>query len=146
MNFKCVGALLLCRMIASAQAPAEPFPPAASVKQLMLDLIYPSSNEILLAINRGGPNAEREWAAVRRSALTLAESGNLLSLRSRARDQGDWIKDAKLLVDAGNAVYKAAQAKDSIALAAIAAALDASCTTCHKQYRPNVFPKDGGSK
>jgi len=68
----------------------------ANVKQLMLDLIHPSSNDILLAIYRGGPKDEKDWAAV-------------------------------------------------------AGSIDASCTTCHKQYRPNVFPptvvsKDGGSK
>jgi hypothetical protein len=146
MKSKCIGTLLLGGMIAFAQAPSEPFPPTASVKQLMLDLIHPSSNDILLAIYRGGPKNDIEWAHVRRAAVTLAESGNLLMLRGRARDQGDWMKDAKLLVDAGNAAYKAAQAKDATALAALAGALDASCTTCHKQYRPNVFPKDGGSK
>jgi cytochrome c556 len=139
-----VGTLLLSTMAAVAQAPSEPFPPAASVKQLMLDLIHPSSNDILLAIYRGGPPGgtrdEKDWAAVRRAALTLAESGNMLMMRGRARDQGDWMKDAKLLVDAGNAAYKAAQAKDGNALAALAGAVDSSCTTCHKQYRPNVFP------
>src|SRR5258706_5744541 len=91
------------RTIALAQTPSEPFPPVASVKQLMLDLIYPSSNDILLAIYRGGPPGrakdekdEKEWAAVRRAAVTLAESGNLLMLPGRARDRADWIKDAKL--------------------------------------------------
>jgi len=141
-----LGTLLFGGTIALAQAPSEPFPPTATVKQLMLDLIYPSSNDILLAIYRGGQKDEKEWAAVRRAAVTLAESGNMLMLRGRARDPMDWMKDAKLLADAGNAAYKAAQAKDSNALAALAGALDASCTTCHKQYRPNVFPKDGGSK
>src|SRR3979490_1307432 len=131
------------RTIAFAQAPSESFPPVASVKQLMLDLIHPSSNDILLAIYRGGPKEEKEWAAVRRSAVTLAESGNLLMMRGRARDSGDWMKDAKLLVEAGTGASKAAQAKDANALAGVASALDASCTTCHKQYRPNVFPKDG---
>jgi len=134
------------RTIAFAQAPSEPFPPVATVRQLMLDLIHPSSNDILLAIFRGGPKDEKEWAAVRRSALTLAESGNLLMMQGRARDQEDWMKDAKLLVDAGNSAYKAAQAKDGTALGALAGAVDASCTTCHKQYRPNVFLKDGGSR
>jgi hypothetical protein len=133
-------------MIAFAQAPSEPFPISATVKQLMLDIIYPSSNDILLAIYRGGPKDDQGWATVRRGALTLEESGNLLMLQGRARDQADWMKDAKLLVDAGNAAYKAAQAKDGKALAALAGALDVSCTTCHKQYRPNVFPKDGVSK
>jgi cytochrome c553 len=144
-----IGVFLWGATFAFAQAPSEPFPPAASVKQLMLDLIHPSSNDILLAIYRGGPPGgtrdEKDWAAVRRAALTLAESGNMLMMRGRARE-GDWMKDAKLLVDAGNAAYKAAQAKDSNALAALAGAVDASCTTCHKQYRPNVFPGAGGSK
>ena len=146
MKLKCGVVLLLCGSIVSAQAPFDPIPPAASVKQLMLDLIHPSSNDILLAIYRGGPKDDAEWAAVRRAALTLAESGNLLMLQGRARDTGDWMKDAKLLVDAGNAAYKAAQAKDGNALAGLAGAVDASCTSCHKQYRPNVFPKDGGSQ
>jgi hypothetical protein len=141
-----MGALLLAGAIAFAQAPAEPSAPAASVKQLMLDLIHPSSNDILLAIYRGGPKDEKEWAAVRRSALTLAESGNMLTMPGRARDQSDWMKDAKLLADAGRAAYKAAQAKDGDALAALAGAVDASCTTCHKQYRPNVFPRDQEAK
>ena len=141
-----IGVLLWGATLAFAQAPSEPFPPAASVKQLMLDLIHPSSNDILLAIYRGGPKDEKDWAAVRRSAVTLAESGNMLMMRGRARDQGDWMKAAKLLVDAGNAAYKAAQAKDGSALAALAGAVDASCTTCHKQYRPNVFPPAGGSR
>ncbi len=146
MKLKCMAAFLLGGTIAFAQTPSGPVSPPPSVKQLMLDLIYPSSNDILFAIYRGGPKDEREWAGVRRSALTLAESGNLLMMRGRARDQADWMKDASLLADAGNAAYKAAQAKDGSALAALAGAVDASCTTCHKQYRPNVFPKDGGSK
>ena len=146
MKSKFMGILLLSGTIAFAQAPSDPFPPAASVKQLMLDLIHPSSNDILLAIYRGGPKDDREWAAVRRAALTLAESGNMLTVQGRSRDRENWMKDAKLLVDAGNAAYKAAQAKDANALAALAGALDASCTACHKQYRPNVFPKDGGAR
>src|ERR1700685_1606559 len=144
MKLTCMGALLLAGTIALAQAPSDP--PAATVRQLMLDLIHPSSNDILLAIYRGGPKDEKEWAAVRRSAVTLAESGNMLMMQGRARDQGDWMKDAKLLVEVGNSAYKDAQAKDGAALASLAGAVDNSCTTCHKQYRPDVFPKDGGSK
>src|SRR6202521_4702980 len=121
-----IGVFLWGATFAFAQAPSEPFPPAASVRQLMLDLIHPSSNDILLAIYRGGPKDDKDWAAVRRGAVTLAESGNMLMMRGRARDQGDWMKDAKLLVDAGNAAYKAALAKDSRALAAVAGSLDAS--------------------
>ena len=118
----------------------------ASVKQLMLDLIHPASNDILLFVNRGAPKTDAEWAGVRRSALTLEESGNLLTIRGRARDQGDWVKDANMLADVGRAAYQAAEGKDWSALAQLTESLDASCTTCHKQYRPNVFPREGGSK
>jgi hypothetical protein len=124
------------------------------MRQLMLDLIHPASNDILLFVNRSSPRGDSapkdaEWAAIRRNAVTLAESGNLLLLPGRSR-QGDWAKDAKLLADVGAAAYKAAQAKDLSALAALTDSLDAACTTCHKQYRPNVFPHNanatGGSK
>lgn len=137
---------ILVGAFALAQTPSESVPPAATMKQIMLDLIHPASNEILLSVYRGGPKNDAEWAAVRRNALTLAEAGTLLTLRGRARDQSDWPKDAKLLGDSGTAAYRAALAKDPKALAAVAEPLDASCTTCHKQYRPNVFPREGGSK
>lgn len=141
-----IVALILIATFAFAQAPSESFPSVATMKQLMVDLIHPASNDILLFVYRGGPKDEKEWAAVRRGAVTLAESGNLLMMRGRARDQGAWMKDAKMLVDAGTAAYKASQAKDTKALAAVAEPLDASCTACHKQYRPDVFPREGGSK
>jgi hypothetical protein len=116
------------------------------MKQLMLDMIYPSSNDILLLIYRGGPKDESDWAAARRDAMTLSESGNLLMMPGRMRDQGDWAVHVKMLADLGASAYKAAEEKNGQALAAVAAPLDASCTSCHKQFRPNVYPRQGGSK
>jgi hypothetical protein len=121
----------------SAQVAPDALQPVATMKQLMLDVVHPASNSVLLAINRGGPSDEQEWADVRRGALTLAESANLLIMRNRT---AAWVADAKLLMDAGTAAYKAADAKDTRALAAVADRIDASCTTCHKQYRPAIFP------
>ncbi len=127
------------------------FSQSASMKQIMLDMIHPASNDILLATYRGAPKNEKEWAVVRRGAMTLAESATLLTMPGRARDQGEWMKNAKMLADAGNAAYRAAQSKDANALAGLAEQIDAACTGCHKQYRPNVFPqaaapREGGSK
>src|SRR5215470_6105184 len=129
--------LFIWPLALSAQALPEPLQPVATMKQLMLDVIHPASNSVLLAINRGGPGDDKEWADVRRGALTLAESGNLLIMRNRA---ATWVADAKLLMDAGTAAYRAADAKDARALAAVADRIDTSCTTCHKQYRPAIFP------
>ena len=94
-------------ILAGAAARAQ----TATMKQLMLDLIHPASNDIQLFVNRGAPKSDTEWAVVRRSALTLAESGDLLTARGQ-NFQGDWAKDAKALADVGTAAYKAAQAKD----------------------------------
>ncbi|MBV8847023.1 MAG: cytochrome c [Bryobacterales bacterium] len=134
-------------LFAGALLPAQQdFSRSVAMKQLMLDLIHPASNEILLSVNRGGPQNDSEWAGVRRSALTLAESGDLLMLPGRVREQGDWAKNAKMLSEAGMAAYKAAESKDVKALGAVTDAIDAACTGCHKQYRPNVFPRGDGSK
>ena len=121
----------------AAQAPSEALQPVATMKELMLDVIHPASNSLLLAINRGGPGDDKAWAEARRSALTLAESGNLLIMRNRA---AVWVADARRLTDAGTAAYRAAAARDPRALAALADRIDASCTTCHAQFRPAVFP------
>jgi len=112
------------------------FQPVGTMSQLMIDIIYPTSDDIFY-IFRTPPTNDREWAAIERSALTLAESGNLLMLPGRARDQENWIKDAKMLVDAGTVAFKAAKAKDIEALLAVNEQLVTSCTTCHMQYRPN---------
>ena len=98
---------------------------AATVKQLMVDMIYPASNEILLFAARGKFDNDAEWDRVRHSAITLAESGNLLMMSGRARDQGDWVKHSRSLADVGNAAYKAAQGKDAKALASLTLAIDA---------------------
>jgi hypothetical protein len=144
-----IGLLTIIAAPAFAQAPAESgssaAPAAANLKQLMLDLIYPASNDILLVVSRGGPSGESEWAAVRRGAVTLAESGNLLLMRGPKGD-ANWIKDARMLMDAGSAAYQAARAKDGKALAALPDAIDASCTACHRQFRPNVFPLEGSAR
>ena len=109
-----------------------------TTSDVMTSMVYPAANNILLAAYRGGPQDDKEWSAIQRSAVMLAESGNVLTMRGPAGAQGDWAKDAKMLSDAGAAAYKAARAKDANALMAVAQPLNAACTTCHKQYRANI--------
>jgi hypothetical protein len=120
--------------IAIAQAPE--YQPIGSMSQLMVEIIYPAS-DALFYVERAKPQNDREWGVLRGTALTLAESGNLLMMPGRARDQGDWIKDSKLLVDVGAAAYKAAQKHDLQAILDLNDQLNTSCIKCHVQYRPN---------
>jgi len=136
MKWLLTGVFLLTPAVVTLAAQDAP-QPVATMKQIMLDIIHPASNSLLLLVNRGGPGDDKEWAEARRSALVLAESGNLLMIRNRA---AGWTADAKELTDAGAAAYKAVEAKDVKALASVSDRIDASCTTCHKHSRPNVFP------
>jgi hypothetical protein len=139
-----IGLLAIAFTVAAgapmAQAP-EPLQPVGTMREFMVSVVYPPTNDLLLFIHRGAPRDDKEWAAVQRSAILLAESGNLLMMRGRAVDQGEWIKGARMLVDVGAAAYKAARAKDANALLALDAPLNTSCIACHKQYRPNVHPR-----
>jgi len=131
-----MGVLLLG---GSALAQAPSYQPVGSMSQLMVNIIYPTSDAIFY-IDRAVPKNDVDWNAFKTQALMLAESGNLLMMPGRARDQGDWIKDSKLLVDVGAAAYKAAQAKDVEAIRGLSDQLYESCVKCHEQYRPD-FPK-----
>jgi hypothetical protein len=128
-------ALYLFVSLAVAQAPTSQ-QPVGTMSQLMIDMIYPTSDAIFYA-GRTPPQSERDWSVLRGNALMLAESGNLLMMDARARDRADWMKDSKLLVEVGAAAFKAAQAKDLPAILALNENLYAACVTCHEQYRPN---------
>jgi hypothetical protein len=133
-------ALLLLACAAIAQAPL--FQPVATVSQIMLAITYPYS-DALLYIERNPPKDDREWEALQKQALMLAESGNLLMMEGRAKDQGEWMKDAKLLVDAGIAAVKATRAKDVQAVVALNDQIVMACTTCHTGYHPGYRRRRG---
>jgi hypothetical protein len=135
-----------------AQAPAAPVAPVApaapsapvapdaqaigTMSELMVQMIYPTSDAIFYISTRT-PKTDQEWLELQAKTLTLAESGNLLMLPSRARGRPQWLKDARLMLDAGWAAFKAAKAKDVAALEALSDQLYESCTTCHQHFRPN---------
>jgi len=131
-----VRTICLSLVMATLVWAAEPsFQLVGSTSQLMISIIYPASNAIFY-IHRGAPKDDKEWAAMQANALMMAEAGNLLMMGNRAKDQDNWIKDAKLLVEVGAAAFKAAQAKDADALDALSEQLNTACVTCHQDYRP----------
>jgi cytochrome c556 len=129
--------LLLSALLIQAQAPA-PTPgvkPVGTMKELMLDYIFPTSNEIFY-VSRDENKTEKNWIDLRSNALMLAESANLLMSPQRAYDNDQWMRDAKLLWDVGDKAFKAAKAKDLPALEALNDELYEACQSCHVHYRP----------
>jgi hypothetical protein len=131
------GLLLLLGLagVMIAQAPSN-FQPVGNVSQLMIDIIYPTS-DALFYIERTPPKTDHDWNVIRGTALTLAESGNLLLTGYRLRDQDQWVKDTKLMIDAGTKAFRAAQKKDMQAILDLNEELSNSCIVCHRHYRPN---------
>ena len=102
----------------------------------MIRMIYPTSDAVFYISTRT-PSTDAEWAELQGKTLTLAESANLLMMPGRARDQGRWMDDAKLMLDAGQAAFRAARAKNVDALVDLNDALYQSCVQCHQHYRAN---------
>jgi hypothetical protein len=125
-------ALLLLASPAIAQDP--PFQPVATISEIMVAITLPYS-DALLYIERNPPKDDRDWETLQMQALMLAESGNLLMVKGRAKNQGQWMKDARLLVEAGAAAVKATRSKDMQAVLALNDQLVSSCITCHVQFR-----------
>jgi len=129
--------LFLIAGAAVAQAPS--FQPVGSMGELMIRIIYPTS-DALFYIERDPPKTDVQWNAIRSQALMLAESGNLMLLPNRLRDQGDWIKETKVMIDLAATAYRAALAKDMDGILAVDDKLADSCIVCHQQYRKN-YPR-----
>jgi hypothetical protein len=133
------GAALAQAPPAAPQAPASNYRNVGNMSRLMIDIIYPTSDAIFY-VDRDEPKTDIQWNALASQALILAESGNLLMMPGRARDQENWIVDSKLMIDAGAAAYRAARAKDIEGVRAVNDKLYQSCVACHTQYRAD-YPR-----
>lgn len=114
-----------------------------SIHQLMEWVIDPNADVIWDSVktisNIKGtteiyPRTEAEWDAVRNSAATLIEAGNMLTLQGRAKDQKQWTSYARLLSKTAETALKAAQAKNKDALFDAGGDIYSACKGCHDKY------------
>jgi hypothetical protein len=138
------GLLLLIALAGPAVADAPSFQPVGSMGELMVRIIYPTS-DALFYIERDPPKTDAQWNVIRTQALTLAESGNLMLLPNRLRDEGDWVKETKVMIELATTAYRAALAKDLDGILAVNDKLVQSCVVCHSQYRAN-YPRRAPQK
>jgi hypothetical protein len=135
-------AISVAAAAALAQAGSErpPTRNVGSMSELMVKIIYPASDALFYVESRT-PTTETEWTALEGQALMLAESANLLMMPGRARDQKQWMADARLMLDAGAAAVMAVKTRNVEAISALNEQLLESCTSCHKHYRPGYGQK-----
>ena len=142
----------------AAGAPASSTGTPATVLQVMRGILYPSSN-VVFSAQADDPVAVKKatdpstatdplastyggWEAVANSAIALKESARLLEVpRSCSNGKpapiqtATWKKGLTLLREAGDASYKAAQAKNMDQIVDAAEKVTTACSTCHDPYR-----------
>jgi len=133
------GMLLAC----GPTTELPPFSPTADVKLLMQAVVDPQADVVWDSVKwiktEAGteeirPRTDDEWNAVRNGAITLAESGNLLMIAPRARDDADWTKSALAMIEASRLAMKAAEAKDVQQLFDMGGQIYSACTQCHQKF------------
>jgi hypothetical protein len=115
--------------------------PVGNMSQLMINIIYPTSDTIFY-IDREDPKTDVQWNAVANQALMLAESANLLMMPGRDRQQAEWTQYSKDMREAGMIAYKAAQAHDMDGIRNVNDRLYNSCVQCHMKYRPGYGKRE----
>ncbi len=135
-----IAALFVGLAGAAAAGDDGPVPepePIGTMSELMIKLMYPASDAILYVESRA-PTNEVEWNELQAQALILAESANLIMMPSRVvGDRDEWMRDARLMFDAGAAAYEAALEHDLDALIALNEQVYMSCVVCHRRTRPD---------
>ena len=131
------GVALSCIGCTEPAPPAPrpiPFKSIATVKQLMNALTVPASDVVFSAAGEL-PKQDDAWLNVERSALALAESGNLLMLPDRARDDNEWREQSVALIEAATLAVAAAEAKNADKLIEAGDAIYAVCESCHQHFK-----------
>jgi len=116
------------------RAPATGVRTLANVRELHDLMISPASDAVFAASSNETLDA-KGWTAARNQALVLAESGNLLMVGTRVRDNGNWMKMSRAMVDAAALAAAAAEKKDAKALEAATDSITTACMECHRPYR-----------
>jgi hypothetical protein len=129
---------------AAAPASAPSLPPVATVKQIMAGIVMPSAASIwdsvstivdAKGVQENQPRTDEEWARVGANAAALIESANLLLVGDRPVDQGDGVKMAKAMADAGQIALKATVEKKPEGILEAGEAINQTCDNCHQKYQ-----------
>jgi hypothetical protein len=135
LTFSLVSVVVAVSVPLLAQrTPATGVRTLANVRELHDLMISPASDAVFEA-SSNQPLDAKGWTTARNQALMLAESGNLLMVGTRLRDNGNWIKMSRAMVDAAALAASAAEKKDAMALEAATDAITVSCMECHRPYR-----------
>jgi hypothetical protein len=134
LTFSLLAVAAVSAPLLAQRAPTTGVRTLATVRELHDLMISPASDAVFEA-SSNQPLDAKGWTAARNQALVLAESGNLLMVGTRVRDNGNWMRMSRAMVDAAALAATAAEKKDTMALEAATDAITVSCMECHRPYR-----------
>ena len=136
----CLVALGAVAAITTGCSTQPSYQPVATIEQIMEASVEPASNAVFDAaawvngVQVGGPKTDDDWKLVQANALMLAETGNLLLMGARMKDQAGWVIRTQAMMDAANEAAKAAEQKSTEAIFNAGTKIYQVCTGCHLQY------------
>lgn len=148
-----VLAAVLLSGCGAEESSSSRFTPVTDVQGLMVNVVEPAAETYwdaagwIMDIEEGTtvirPESEEEWMSVRSAAYTLAESGNLLMMESRAVDDEAWMGMSRSMIEVARRAIEAAEARNVQAVFDMGGEVYQTCLNCHAQYarrtlRPNV--------
>ena len=143
--FALIGALGAAACGGGPEPP--PFKAVADNKLLMQAILDPAADELWESVGwiitaegteEVYPRTDDEWMKVRNAAVTVIESGNLLMMAPRAKDNADWIRISQGLIETGQSAMRAIEAKDRDQVFTVGGDVYDVCTACHAKYSPDV--------
>jgi hypothetical protein len=134
LTFSLVLVAVVAATIQAQRSPAVGVRTLANVRELHDIMISPASDAVFEASTNQSLDA-KGWTTARNQALVLAESGNLLMVGTRVRDNGNWMRMSRAMVDAAALAATAAEKKDAKELVAATDSITTSCMACHQPYR-----------
>jgi cytochrome c553 len=143
MKLKILLTLFCATLLFGCSPKTQQVDTTLSLQQLMEWVIDPNADVVWDSVksisNAKGtteiyPKTDAQWEAVRNSAATLIEAGNLLKVEGRAKDNKQWMEYSQALSNAAAGTLKAAQAKNKDALFDAGGDIYSACKSCHDKY------------
>lgn len=134
---------------AGCQPAPQPFEEGVDLRELMLHVVEPAAETYWASVgtvmNMEGttfiaPATLEEWLSVENAAATIAESGNLLLIPARRRDDPRWQQYATAMIESGRNALAAADRRDADAVFEAGGEVYAVCADCHAAFAPSLLP------
>lgn len=136
MNTKLLtaAAALLMSVVWPALAADVSSQALTSINEMMNRIVRPTS-DVVFYVAAEAPASDEAWLNVENSALTLAESANLLLMSGYVRPGERWAQDVAAMREAALAAFEAAKNRDVSLLEELGNTLYESCESCHTANR-----------